>query len=85
MLLNVTVDADNWSMFQPQLERFLETLPADPVSYPGWSPTPLPPNEGLTIPAQVNYVAKGANPMVVFASSVNSRACLAIFLIAIPI
>jgi Zn-dependent M16 (insulinase) family peptidase len=61
MLLNVTVDADNWSMFQPQLERFLETLPADPVSYPGWSPTPLPPNEGLTIPAQVNYVAKGAN------------------------
>ncbi len=61
MLFNVTVDAANWSIFQPQLEQFLQALPANSVSYPGWNPTPLPPNEGLTIPAQVNYVTKGAN------------------------
>ncbi len=61
MLVNVTVDAENWSRFQPQLNRFLADLPRQSVSYPGWIPEALPLNEGLTIPAQVNYVAKGAN------------------------
>jgi Zn-dependent M16 (insulinase) family peptidase len=61
MLVNVTVDADNWAQFNPQLGQFLAGLPQKPASYPGWSPDPLPLNEGLTIPAQVNYVGKGAN------------------------
>jgi Zn-dependent M16 (insulinase) family peptidase len=61
MLLNVTTDAEDWSQFQAQLSAFIGGLPQKPVSYPGWSPEPLPRNEGLTIPAQVNYVGKGAN------------------------
>ncbi len=61
MLVNVTLDSDNFQSFKPQLDQFLETLPANPVELPGWGPSPYPKNEGLTIPAQVNYVAKGAN------------------------
>ena len=61
MLVNITVDAENWALFKPQLSQFLAGLPQKPVSYPGWTPKQLPPNEGLTIPAQVNYVGKGAN------------------------
>ncbi len=61
MLVNVTIDAENWSRFQPQLTQFLADLPRKPISYPGWTPEALPLNEGLTIPAQVNYVAKGTN------------------------
>jgi len=61
MLFNVTLDADNWSVFQPQLNQFLKALPEQPVTYQKWIPKTLPQNEGLTIPAQVNYVTKGAN------------------------
>ena len=61
MLVNVTLDVDNWRTFKPQLDGFLETLPANPIELPEWIPSPLPVNEGLTIPAHVNYVAKGAN------------------------
>lgn len=61
MLANVTIDEANWSSLRPQLETFLATLPfveasRSPVFHPSSSP-----NEGLTIPAQVNYVAKGAD------------------------
>ncbi len=61
MLVNVTADAADWTQFQPQLGQFLTDIPPKPVSYPDWNPLPLPPNEGLAIPAQVNYVGKGAN------------------------
>lgn len=61
MLLNVTLDNENWQSFKPQLDGFLETLPASSVELPKWSPAPYPANEGLTIPSNVNYVAKGAN------------------------
>jgi Zn-dependent M16 (insulinase) family peptidase len=65
MLANVTLDAANWGTFQPQLEAFLEALkPADAklkVELPSWDLPAAMHNEGLTIPAQVNYVGKGAN------------------------
>ncbi len=61
MLCNVTLDADNWAQFRPKLAAFLGDLPATDVSPAVWQREPLPANEGLTIPAQVNYVAKGAN------------------------
>ena len=61
MLLNVTLDAENWQLFKPQLDGFLVTMPDKPVEFPEWIPSPIPENEGLTIPANVNYVAKGAN------------------------
>jgi Zn-dependent M16 (insulinase) family peptidase len=61
MTVNVTLDADNWDTFAPQLSAFVANLPAREATRPGWTAVQYPANEGLTIPAQVNYVAKGAN------------------------
>jgi len=61
LLCNVTVDGDNWQTVQPKLAGFLASLPATGVERAVWTPdTPTGP-EGLAIPAQVNYVGKGAN------------------------
>ncbi|RMF03637.1 MAG: peptidase M16, partial [Chloroflexi bacterium] len=61
MLCNITLDEDNWGKFRPQLNDFIAAIPASPVELARWQPTPGPVAEGLTIPAQVNYVGKGAN------------------------
>jgi presequence protease len=61
MLANVTLDQENWTEVQPQVEDFLAGLPAAAVRPARWSRARLPEREGLTIPAQVNYVGKGAN------------------------
>jgi hypothetical protein len=61
MLCNVTLDSDNWQKLMPTVAEFIDSLPATSHTINGWAPTPLPNNEGLTIPAQVNYVGKGAN------------------------
>jgi Zn-dependent M16 (insulinase) family peptidase len=61
MIANVTLDADSFASFSPQLASFMEELPSlkvDPVKLEPKAPTKF---EGLTIPAQVNYVGKGAN------------------------
>ena len=60
MLCNVTLDQDNWRTFQPKLDAFLEQIPALDAAQVTWTPQPPTPFEGLTIPARVNYVAKGA-------------------------
>jgi Zn-dependent M16 (insulinase) family peptidase len=57
----VTLDAENWNTFRPQLESFLSALPSGEVKLFRYDIQPSPKKEGLTIPAQVNYVAKGAN------------------------
>ncbi len=61
VLCNVTVDDANWAGFRPQLTGFLGTLPKAAIKRVQWSPGRNPAFEGLTIPAQVNYVGKGAN------------------------
>ena len=61
MLCNVTTDAGIWAGFAPQLSAFLRELPAAPAVAERWSPSPGPRFEGLIIPAQVNYVGKGAD------------------------
>jgi len=61
MIFNVTLDAGNWAAVAPQLHGFIAALPAAPPAWQPWTPRQAPANEGLTIPAQVNYVAKGAN------------------------
>lgn len=61
MIFNVTVDSDSWASVQPQLQTFISDLPEAPPATVGWSKTVMPRNEGLTIPAQVNYVGKAAN------------------------
>jgi Zn-dependent M16 (insulinase) family peptidase len=61
MLANVTLDAAGYAALAPQLEAFLAALPAPTVEPAVWGVSPAGPAEGLTIPAKVNYVAKGAN------------------------
>lgn len=61
MMLNVTVDGEGWHTLQPQLTSFLGEMPSAPLVLAEWAATPGPQREGLTIPAQVNYVGKATN------------------------
>lgn len=61
LLCNVTLDAANWEMFKPQLETFLSALPSKAAKLSSFDVQPAHIKEGLAVPAQVNYVGKGAN------------------------
>ncbi|MDW8145180.1 MAG: insulinase family protein [Roseiflexaceae bacterium] len=61
MLVNVTVDAAGWERFRPHLEAFLDRLPVGTPVPAAWTPHKVALSEGLIIPANVNYVAKGAD------------------------
>ncbi|RDE10479.1 insulinase family protein [Pelagibacterium lacus] len=60
-IANVTIEGANWPGFEAELKDFLARLPRRDFVRADWSPLPHAANEGLTIPAQVNYVAKGAS------------------------
>ncbi len=60
-LVNVTVDAQGWTKVRPAVVEFLAALPEAEPQAAIWTPAPAPLGEGLAIPAQVNYVAKGGN------------------------
>lgn len=61
MICNVTLDANNWARFEPHLRDFITSLPVGAPTQERWSPAFDATPEGLIIPAQVNYVGKGAN------------------------
>jgi Zn-dependent M16 (insulinase) family peptidase len=61
MLCNVTLDEKNWQSVAPRLHAFIDTIPAQPSDFAEWHPEFGEGFEGLTIPAQVNYVGKAAN------------------------
>lgn len=60
-VFNVTTDAGVWQGFAQELAAFAQTLPQHSFTRHDWGPLPTPNNEGLIIPAQVNYVAKGVD------------------------
>ena len=61
MLYNVTLDDENYTAFGPQLEAFAGSIPHLSANKASWRHGDLPADEGLTFPAQVNYVGKGAD------------------------
>lgn len=61
MICNVTLDSSDWGEVEPRLKNFLASLPSQPFNTVLWQPEYITHNEGLIIPAQVNYVGKGAN------------------------
>ena len=61
LICNVTLDAANWAAFKPRLENFIFALPDKEVTLKPFDIKAHPEKEGLTIPAQVNYVGKAAN------------------------
>ncbi len=61
MLCNVTLDNENWKQVKPQLSSFIGDIPNGDAKLGSWTPSYTSGPEGLTIPANVNYVGKGAN------------------------
>jgi len=65
MIANVTLEANSFASFSPQLVSFMGALPGASLSRSSLKQsngtTSKRVNEALTIPAQVNYVGKGAN------------------------
>jgi len=61
LIANVTLDEAGYRTFAPQLAGFFDALPSKPLTTAAWDFPELPRREGLTFPAQVNYVGKGAN------------------------
>jgi presequence protease len=57
----VTLDAANWKTFQPHLENFIFAMPVKDATFALQLSNLQLKKEGLAIPAQVNYVGKGAN------------------------
>jgi len=58
-IANVTVDAKAWAPLRSQIEALLGCLPSDNPAPAVWRPLGNRRNEGLVVPTQVNYVAKG--------------------------
>jgi len=61
MVANFTVDRNNWAKVKPQVSGFLADIPSKEGDLHQWKPEYPKGDEGLTIPAQVNYVGKGTN------------------------
>jgi len=61
MVVNVTADGALWQAVRGALAGFVADLPGRDAAPAGWAIAPQPRSEGLIIPAQVNYVGKGAN------------------------
>jgi hypothetical protein len=60
-LCNVTMAAADRASFEGKLSALLARLPNAPIEPAVWQPQLREVEEGLVIPAQVNYVAKAAN------------------------
>ncbi len=60
-VVNVTLDRERFEGVRPALADFLSGLPARDSAPAAWEPRPLPRNEGVVIPAQVNFVGLGVD------------------------
>ncbi|MFA6809709.1 MAG: insulinase family protein [Desulfoplanes sp.] len=61
MVVNVTMTGSHWADSRSVFETFIGGIPARGISRNTWMPVCSQDNEGLTIPARVNYVAKGTD------------------------
>ena len=61
MIVNVTLDSTSLGSLHPALAALIDALPTSRPVSAKWLPATSGKNEGLSIPAQVNYVGKGAN------------------------
>jgi Zn-dependent M16 (insulinase) family peptidase len=57
----VTTDGASWAKVTPHLSTLLDRLPTAPSRSVAWPVADAPAAEGLAIPAQVNFVGKGAD------------------------
>ncbi|MCS7060665.1 MAG: insulinase family protein [Anaerolineae bacterium] len=61
MICNITLDEAAYHQFEPKLSGLIEHLPTGRVEPATWGFSTATHPEALTIPAQVNFVGKGAN------------------------
>ncbi|WP_137153157.1 insulinase family protein [Devosia sp. FKR38] len=61
MVVNATADAALWQRVEGGVGQFVASLPNGAFAPVDWQAHLVPQSEGLIIPAQVNYVGKGAN------------------------
>jgi hypothetical protein len=61
MIFNVTADEHTWKEAQPVLDAFIHDLPSTQVQTVKWLAECQTGDEGLSIPAQVNYVGKAVD------------------------
>lgn len=67
MVFNVTLDKSNWQEIRSEIEELIHSCPFKQSTAVQWKPeldsrkNGTVTYEGLTLPAQVNYVGKGAN------------------------
>ena len=61
LILNVTIDKGGWQELQRHLFDFIGMIPEKPADRAIWTPAPIDEFEGMTVPAQINYVGKGTN------------------------
>ena len=61
LMVNATFPEADRAAVEPHIEALVQAMPERPVAAGVWTPTLSPVNEGLTLPAQVNYVGKGGN------------------------
>ncbi len=61
MVINITADKNGWENIKSKGDLITELLPAKKAKTETWSSENLTEFEGMIIPAQVNYVGKGAD------------------------
>ncbi len=61
VMVNATIDKEGWTKARPLIDTFLEKFPVKEISPAEWLPQAPPDFEGMTVPAQVNYVGKGTD------------------------
>ncbi len=61
MLCNLTLDQAGFDSIRKPIHEFLAKFPQGSTASTQWKLAELPKAEGLTLPAQVNYVGKGIN------------------------
>ncbi len=61
MVINFTIDEKGRTLVQQPVGRLAASIPDTAPEIKSWVPELFPEFEGITIPAQVNFVGKGAN------------------------
>ena len=61
MIVNITLDRASFNENKVRIEEFIKLFPGEAVRSEAWLFDQPPTSEGLTIPSQVNFVAKGGN------------------------
>ncbi|MGD9158043.1 MAG: insulinase family protein [Desulfobacteraceae bacterium] len=59
MIVNVTINDDGWQQISQETSNFINKIPSAGVDTEKWQYDKFPDYEGIVVPSQVNYVAKG--------------------------